>query len=79
VDGTEFIKWCQKEYKISAIPGVRFSYTGKKKNFLRLSIAFHTKEILQSASHTLCKALLTYIGHQIDDKNDITNENDSKT
>ncbi|KAH0956147.1 hypothetical protein HN011_001721 [Eciton burchellii] len=78
VDGTKFIKWCQKEYKISAIPGARFSYTGKEKNFLRLSIGFHTKEVLQSASHTLCKALSTYIRHQIDGKNDITNENNSK-
>ncbi|KZC03930.1 PREDICTED: 2-aminoadipate transaminase-like [Dufourea novaeangliae] len=61
VNGTDFIKWCQEEYKVSAIPGVRFSYTGKYHNFLRLSIGFHTKETLQTASQTLCNALLHYV------------------
>lgn len=71
IDGTQFIKWCQKEYKVSAIPGARFSYSGKAKNFLRLSIGFHTKEILMSASQTLCKALSIYLRHQADSKENI--------
>ncbi|XP_012535404.1 2-aminoadipate transaminase [Monomorium pharaonis] len=68
MDATEFIKWCQKEYKVSAIPGVRFSYKGEAKNFLRLSIGFHTKEVLETATQTLCKALLIYIKHKINYK-----------
>jgi len=79
MDATEFVKWCQKEYKVSAIPGTRFSYKGKAKNFLRISIAFHTKEVLETAIQTLCKALLTYIKHRINCTKDITNKNDSKT
>ncbi|XP_020278839.1 uncharacterized protein LOC109852257 isoform X2 [Pseudomyrmex gracilis] len=66
VDGTKFVSWCQKEYKVSAIPGVRFSYTGEAKNFLRLSIGFHTKEVLETAAQTLCKALLVYIRQKLD-------------
>ncbi|XP_011636897.1 uncharacterized protein LOC105427055 [Pogonomyrmex barbatus] len=66
LDATKFIKWCQKEYKVSAIPGARFSYTGEAKNFLRISIGFHTKEVLKTATQTLCKALLTYIRQQGD-------------
>lgn len=66
IDSTKFIKWCQKEYKVSAIPGTRFSYTHEAKNFLRISIGFHTKEILQTATQTLCKALLTYIRNKTD-------------
>ncbi|XP_018049807.1 PREDICTED: 2-aminoadipate transaminase-like isoform X1 [Atta colombica] len=61
VDATKFIKWCQKEKKVSAIPGARFSYTGKAKNFLRVSISFHTKEVLETATQTLCEALLMYL------------------
>ncbi|EFN75185.1 uncharacterized protein LOC105191571 [Harpegnathos saltator] len=66
VDGTKFIKWCQKEYKVSAIPGARFSHTNEAKNYLRISIGFHTKEVLETATQTLCKALLTYIRQKID-------------
>lgn len=69
VDGTDFIKWCQKEYKVSAIPGARFSYTGKAKSFLRLSIAFHVKETLVRATITLCKGLLDYIRNHNNNKN----------
>lgn len=61
VDGSEFIAWCQKQYKVSAIPGDRFSFTGEKKNFLRLSIGFHEKDTLIKASETICKALAEYL------------------
>ncbi|XP_076748600.1 2-aminoadipate transaminase isoform X2 [Xylocopa sonorina] len=61
IDGSDFIKWCQKEYKVSAIPGMQFSYLRRSHNFLRLSIGFHGKEVLQTAAKTLCKALLEYI------------------
>lgn len=66
MDGAKFVKWCQEKYKVSAIPGTRFSYTGEEKNFLRISIGFHTQEVLETASQTLCKALLKYIRSQID-------------
>ncbi|XP_031838655.2 2-aminoadipate transaminase isoform X1 [Nomia melanderi] len=61
MDGNNFIKWCQTEHKISAIPGVRFSYRETCQNYLRLSIGFHKKEILETASRTLCNALLQYV------------------
>lgn len=66
MDGTKFVKWCQEEYKVSAIPGSRFSSTNEAKNFLRLSIGFHTEEVLEAASRTLCQALLKYIRSQMD-------------
>lgn len=65
VDGTKFNKWCQKEYKVSAIPGTQFSYKGEAKNFLRISIGFHPKEVLETAIQTLCKALSTYVRHEV--------------
>ncbi|XP_014471263.1 PREDICTED: 2-aminoadipate transaminase-like [Dinoponera quadriceps] len=65
IDSKKFVEWCQKEYKVSAIPGSRFSHTSEAKNYLRISIGFHTKEVLETASQTLCKALLTYIRHQV--------------
>ncbi|XP_071580528.1 2-aminoadipate transaminase-like isoform X3 [Temnothorax nylanderi] len=79
IDATKFIKWCQREYKVSAIPGARFSYKGEAKNFLRISIGFHTKEVLETATQTLCKALLMYMRHDVNCKKDIINKNDSKT
>ncbi|XP_012151850.2 2-aminoadipate transaminase [Megachile rotundata] len=60
INGNDFIIWCQEKHKVSAIPGVRFSYTGNCHNFLRLSIGFCKKEVLEKASKTLCKALLQY-------------------
>ncbi|CAK9805156.1 Aromatic-amino-acid aminotransferase 1 [Anthophora plagiata] len=61
IDGSEFIKWCQKKYKVSAIPGVRFSYERKYHNFLRLSIGFHRKETIGRAAKILCEAISDYI------------------
>ncbi|XP_053989998.1 2-aminoadipate transaminase isoform X1 [Hylaeus volcanicus] len=61
INANDFIKWCQEKHNISAIPGARFSYTGKCNNFLRLSIGFHNKEALKTASTTLCKVLLYYL------------------
>lgn len=61
LDGNDFIKWCQEEHKVSAIPGVRFSYKENCHNFLRISIGFHKKEVLENASKILCKGLLQYI------------------
>ncbi|CAL7944732.1 unnamed protein product [Xylocopa violacea] len=66
INGSDFIKWCQKEYKVSAIPGIQFSYLGRSHNFLRLSIGFHRKEVLEAAVKTLCKALLEYINKNND-------------
>ncbi|XP_071634719.1 2-aminoadipate transaminase [Temnothorax longispinosus] len=79
IDATKFIEWCQREYKVSAIPGARFSYKGEAKNFLRISIGFHTKEILETATQTLCRALLTYMRHDVNCKKNIVNKNDPKT
>ncbi|XP_024947201.1 uncharacterized protein LOC107274184 isoform X2 [Cephus cinctus] len=66
VDAAKFIPWCQEVYKVSAIPGSRFSNTKKTKNFLRLSIAFHPTERLTAAGKALCEALLQYIRSQTD-------------
>ncbi|XP_043256125.1 2-aminoadipate transaminase-like [Colletes gigas] len=63
VNGSDFIKWCQEKHNVTAIPGTRFSYSGKCNNFLRLSIGFHRKEVLEIASRKLCKALQYYISH----------------
>ncbi|XP_069689406.1 2-aminoadipate transaminase-like [Periplaneta americana] len=56
-----FVPWCQKNYKISAIPGTKFSVNGKCKNYLRLAIAFHNKEMLKDCTKRLCTALLQYL------------------
>lgn len=61
VNGSEFIAWCQKKYKVSAIPGDRFSFTGECKNFLRLSIGFHQTDKLVKASEKICQALSEYL------------------
>ena len=65
INASDFIKWCQEEHKVSAIPGVTFSYTQKSCNFLRVSIGFHKKEVLEIASKTLCKAIASYIKRNI--------------
>ncbi|PSN57929.1 hypothetical protein C0J52_00267 [Blattella germanica] len=60
-DMNEFVPWCQKKYKLSAIPGSKFSLNGKCRNFIRLAIAFHSKETLVAAAEILCKALNEYL------------------
>lgn len=64
-NGDHFIQWCQERYNVTAIPGVRFSNTGKSENYLRLSIAFHQTDILREAARTLCTALLRYVRDQV--------------
>lgn len=61
IDDRDFIEWCKKEYKVSALPGTKFSYTEKSQHSLRLSIGFHNKEVSETASKTLCNALSSYI------------------
>ncbi|KOX72630.1 hypothetical protein WN51_01843 [Melipona quadrifasciata] len=65
INGTDFIQWCQKEHKVTAIPGIRFSYSGKSHNFLRLSISFHRKDVLETAAMALCRALSNYVTENI--------------
>ncbi|KAJ9598427.1 hypothetical protein L9F63_010871, partial [Diploptera punctata] len=60
----EFVPWCQNKYKISAIPGSRFSLDGQCRNYLRLAIAFHNKDTLVAAAEILCKALHEYLSSQ---------------
>lgn len=60
-DACKFVKWCQDNYKVTAIPGNRFSLIDESKNYLRLSIAFHSSEILKNATQKLCQGLLIYI------------------
>ncbi|XP_011298708.1 uncharacterized protein YER152C-like [Fopius arisanus] len=60
-DAAEFMKWCNEKYRVTAIPGVRFSNTGEAKNFLRLSIAFHPTETLRNATQKLCEGILEYV------------------
>ncbi|XP_043278225.1 2-aminoadipate transaminase-like [Venturia canescens] len=59
-DGGKFVAWCQEEFKVTAIPGARFSLVGESKNKLRLSIAFHEATTLRTAVENLCKGLSKY-------------------
>lgn len=61
MDASIFIDWCKEVHNVSAIPGIRFSCTEKYKNFFRLSIAFHSSEILKDAVKSLCLGLKYYI------------------
>lgn len=60
-DMNVFVPWCQRIYKVSAIPGSKFSLTGKCRNHLRLAIAFHSKETLAEAGEKLCAALTEFL------------------
>jgi DNA-binding transcriptional MocR family regulator len=55
------MKWCQEVHKVMAIPGARFSNHGESKNCIRVSIAFHSAEIIRDASIVLCKAITEYM------------------
>ena len=61
VDGFQFIEWSKENYKVTAIPGARFSYSKNFKNFLRLCFAFHSIETLRKAARKLCEALEDYV------------------
>lgn len=61
INATNFIKWSIVNYKITTIVGSRFSTDNKYTNYLRVSIAFHNKDILIKAGETLCVALKDYI------------------
>jgi DNA-binding transcriptional MocR family regulator len=56
-DMNVFVPWCQKKYKLSAIPGSMFSLTGDCRNYLRLAVAFHSKDTRVEAGKKLCVAL----------------------
>ncbi|XP_048510524.1 uncharacterized protein YER152C-like isoform X3 [Athalia rosae] len=73
-NGEHFIRWCQEKYKVTAIPGSRFSNAGRSENHLRLSIAFHKNDVLEKAVKTLCTALLDYARNEI-----ATTGNDTRT
>ncbi|XP_021938949.1 uncharacterized protein LOC110839244 isoform X2 [Zootermopsis nevadensis] len=60
-DMNVFVPWCQRTYRLSAIPGSKFSLTGECKNYLRLAIAFHSKETLIEAGEKLCVALAEFL------------------
>jgi len=60
-DMNEFVPWCQEKYKLSAIPGSKFSLNGTCKNHLRLTVAFHSKETLVEAAEKLCIALVEFL------------------
>jgi Transcriptional regulators containing a DNA-binding HTH domain and an aminotransferase domain (MocR family) and their eukaryotic orthologs len=60
-DMNAFVPWCQEKYKLSAIPGSKFSLNGTCKNHLRLAIAFHSKETLIEAAEKLCIALAEFL------------------
>jgi len=60
-DMNVFVPWCQEKYKLSAIPGSKFSLNGACKNHLRLAIAYHSKETLVAAAEKLCRALLEFL------------------
>ena len=60
-DMNVFVPWCQEKYKLSAIPGSKFSLTGACKNCLRLAVAFHSKGTLVEAAEKLCIALVEFL------------------
>jgi DNA-binding transcriptional MocR family regulator len=60
-DMNAFVPWCQKTYRLSAIPGSRFSLFGECRNRMRLAIAFHSKETLVEAGEKLCIALAEFL------------------
>lgn len=64
VDAAAFTKWCHVEHKVSAIHGARFDPNGGHANYLRLSIAFHSREKLVAAGKTLCSALREFFERQ---------------
>ncbi|OXU25097.1 hypothetical protein TSAR_016883 [Trichomalopsis sarcophagae] len=59
-DALPFMKWCQEVHKVMAIPGARFSNHGKSKNYIRVSISFHSAETIAEATKVLCNAITEY-------------------
>ena len=60
-DALPFLKWCQEVHKVTAIPGARFSNHGESKNYIRVSIAFHSADTIAKAAETLCNAVTEYM------------------
>lgn len=51
----------QENYKVTIIEGSRFSLEGKFKNFIRISFAFHSPEIIEAAAKRLCEGIKNYL------------------
>lgn len=60
VDGNLFNEYCLEKYKICGIPGSRFSIEGQFSNYMRMSIAFHSKEVIAEAAKKFCEAVKSF-------------------
>jgi DNA-binding transcriptional MocR family regulator len=56
-NAVEFNNYCLKYHRVVAIAGSRFSVKGAFQNCLRITIAFHEKEVLEKAVKTMCEAI----------------------
>nr|XP_040227128.2 uncharacterized protein LOC120952078 [Anopheles coluzzii] len=61
IDCAEFNRYCLEKYRVSAIPGVRFSFAKEARHFLRLTFAFHEPDYLRRSVRTLCEAAREYL------------------
>lgn len=61
VNGDDLCDYCLKHAKVFAIRGSRFSIENKFKNFIRLTFAFHTPEVIYDAIERFCASMKNYL------------------
>ncbi|XP_049543881.1 2-aminoadipate transaminase isoform X1 [Anopheles darlingi] len=61
IDCAEMNKYSMEKYRVSAVPGTRFSVTGEARNFMRLTFAFHSADYLRKSVATFCEAARGYM------------------
>ncbi|XP_035786406.1 uncharacterized protein YER152C-like isoform X2 [Anopheles albimanus] len=61
IDCAEMNKYSMEKYRVSAVPGIRFSVTGEARNFIRLTFAFHSADYLRKSVATFCEAARDYM------------------
>lgn len=61
VDGAIFNEFCLKNYSVVAISGARFSAVNQFKNFIRLTIGFHEKDVMIDGVTKVCEALKVFL------------------
>lgn len=60
-NSNDLLKLAMEKYKIFFLPGNRFSIENKMSNCLRISIAFHSKELMQETTLKLCQAIQEFL------------------
>jgi DNA-binding transcriptional MocR family regulator len=60
-NGDELSHYCFKQFKVFAIRGSRFSVENKFKNFIRLTFAFHSEQLLREGAKRLCNGIASFI------------------